>query len=311
LKEESIFIPMPVGVNTGSKSQHAHQEILHLKRFYSNPNSTPVLMIHGSIENGKIFYSSSGKGLAPYLAKNGYDVFVVDLRGRGLSTPSISKHSKHGLSEILHDDFPAYIHKIKEIKGNVPQHWIAHSWGGVMMLAYLAKYFGSVRVASMVFFGTKRRLTVLNPERLWKINVMWYAMAQLGISLKGYIPAKEAKVGSDNETKKSHKQAKKWVQSKKWIDWNDKFDYATALKKIKLPPTLYLTGKNDHIICNPKDIKLLMKETGEQDHQYKVMGKSTGYKHDYGHNDILTHVDAPNDVYPVVLDFMNQRNLSK
>jgi len=29
----------------------------------------PIVMIHGAIENGKIFYSESGKGLAPFLCK--------------------------------------------------------------------------------------------------------------------------------------------------------------------------------------------------------------------------------------------------
>ena len=31
------------------------------------------------------------------------------------------------------------INKIIELKGDVPQHWVAHSWGGVLLLALLAK----------------------------------------------------------------------------------------------------------------------------------------------------------------------------
>lgn len=302
MHQESIFINIP----PHPKDKVKHTEVLHLKRFYTNENGTPVLLLHGSIENGKIFYSSSGKGLAPYLAKQGYDVFVVDFRGRGQSTPTINKHSKHGLSEILRDDFDAYVKKIQELKGDLPQHWLAHSWGGVMALAYLARNPQSVKVASMVFFGTKRRLTVANLKKVWRVDIMWGLMAKLGAARMGYVPAKEYKAGSDNETKKSHTQSRNWVYSKKWLDWDDKFDYAAALKKVKLPPTLYITGKKDDLICHPKDIKLLMSETGNQNHWMKVMGKETGHKHDYGHNDILTHPDAPEDVYPVALQFMKE-----
>ena len=304
LKEESIFIK----INSEFNSKQTVTEELHIKHFYTDENAPPVMMIHGAIENGKIFYSSSGKGLAPYLAQNGYDVFVVDLRGRGLSKPSINKNSKHGLTEILRDDFPAYIKKIKEIKGDVPQHWIAHSWGGVMMLAYLAKNFESVKIASMVFFGTKRRITIMSFKKIWRINIMWNIFGRLLIASRGYLPAKEAKIGSDNETKKSNRETNVWAKSRKWLDWNDKFDYAAALKKIKLPPTLYLCGENDDILGHPKDVKLLMTETGEQDNYFQILGKSTGNKNDYGHNDILTHQDAAIDVYPIALNFMKNHH---
>ena len=50
-----------------------------------------VFLLHGSIENGRIFYSENNKGLAPFLARNGYDVYVGDLRGRGKSKPAYQR----------------------------------------------------------------------------------------------------------------------------------------------------------------------------------------------------------------------------
>lgn len=291
LQQQSIFIKI-------------NSEELHLKRFFTSENAAPVLMIHGSIENGKIFYSSSGKGLAPFLAKNGFDVFVADLRGRGLSKPSISKNSTHGLTEILSVDFQAMIGKIKEIKGDVPQHWIAHSWGGVLMLAYLARNFKQVKIASMIFFASKRRITVLNWKKFWMVNLMWNFIAKIIVSFKGYLPAKEMRLGSDNETKKSHRETVTWVESGKWLDWNDKSDYSATLKKISLPPTLYLAGSNDKVLGHPTDVKLLMSETGKQNHEFIILGKTYGSLHNYGHIDILTHADAEKDVYPLALKWM-------
>lgn len=293
MQQQSIFIKV-------------NFEELHLKRFFTDESSPPVLMIHGSIENGKIFYSSSGKGLAPYLAQNGFDVFVADLRGRGLSKPPISKNSKHGLTEILKEDFPAMINKIKEIKGDVPQHWVAHSWGGVMMLTFLARNYNSVKVASMVFFATKRRISIWNLKKIWSINLMWNFVARIVIAFKGYLPAREMKIGSDNESEKSHRETTKWVNSRNWSDWNDGFDYSAALKKLHLPPTLYLAGANDKVLGNPEDVKLLMHEAGAQNHQFLILGKSNKNLHDYGHIDILSHPDAVKDVYQVAIKWMKE-----
>ena len=59
---------------------------LHIRRIAVQQGGTPVLMLHvGTIENGKIFYTESGKGLACYLAEQGFDVFVADFRGKGKS----------------------------------------------------------------------------------------------------------------------------------------------------------------------------------------------------------------------------------
>ena len=102
LQEESIFVPLST------------TDTLHIKRFYENAEGEPVFMIHGSIENGKIFYSKSGKGYAPYMASQGYDVFVVDLQGRGESTPTMNKNSHYGQLDVIKTDMPACIKKIQE-----------------------------------------------------------------------------------------------------------------------------------------------------------------------------------------------------
>ena len=290
--EESIFI----NINETDK--------LHLKRIFTNPDGPPVLLVHGSIENGKIFYSSSGKGLAPYLALCGFDVFVADLRGRGLSTPAIGRGSDHGLSNIISEDIPAFYNKIKEIKGSIPQHWIAHSWGGVVYLAYLAKNPDHVNVASLVLFGSKRRIGIVSPERIYLIELLWNLLASLYIKYYGYLPAVKINIGADNETARSHEETNIWVYSKKWTDWYDEFDYSAALKKIKLPPILVLTGKNDKVLGHPADVQRLLDEIGDQDYQFKILSRKNGNLHDYGHVDILTHADAAKDHFPEVVNWM-------
>ncbi len=285
---------------------NAGEHRLHLRRFYTNPKGQPVWMVHGSIENGHIFYSNSGKGLAPFLAAQGYDVFVADLRGRGKSTPPIDSSSKWGLKENLKEDFPAYIEKIRELKGNQPQHWMAHSWGGVMQLAFLARYTSPAEVASLTFFGTKRRIGIFSLTKFLKVDLVWNHFSKLLVKKYGYLPAKKFNIGSDNESRRSHSETHHWVVAKKWLDWHDNFDYGKALQEKELPPALYLTGANDKELGNPADVRELMLETKSANAKMQVVGKKEGYLHDYDHINLLTHPDAPKDHFREIIEWLKK-----
>ena len=50
-----------------------------------NQHNTPVLLVHGNFSNRGFWVSSKGVGVGPFLAAQGYDVWVAELRGHGLS----------------------------------------------------------------------------------------------------------------------------------------------------------------------------------------------------------------------------------
>lgn len=295
-QEESIFIDLKV-----------HK--LHLKRMYSNENAPVIFMLHGSIENGRIFYSKNGKGLAPFLAKNGFDIFIADLRGRGESQPAIDKNSEHGQNEIINEDIPAFINKIIEIKGDAPQQWIAHSWGGVMLASYFARHKEHRHlVKSMVFFGTKRVITAFNFEKIFKINFVWNNWSKILIKKHGFLPAQKMGFGSDNETANSYNETNFWVKGNKWIDPKDNFNYQESVQDINFPPLLSITGIKDKSLGHPKDVESFIKEISPQEFTFKVLGKKAGNKNDYDHINILTHQDAVKDQFIMILDWLKKYN---
>lgn len=289
LQAESIYIPVTA------------TDTLHLKRFSQKQQGPPVLLVHGSLENGRIFYSESGKGFAPFLAQQGYDVFVADLRGRGKSKPSISGKSNFGLTHTLEEDFPAILNKIKDLKGDVPQFWGAHSWGGVLLLAYLARPVVPVQVQAMVFFASKRRISIRSLKKFLMVDVMWNWVASAAVAMTGALPAKKLKMGSDNETRLTHRQTNDWVVQKPWLHWHDKFDYAAALQQMQLPPTLHLAGADDDVLGHPRDVEKLLLETGSSNSALRVLSQANGHLHDYDHINILTHPDAVQDHFPMVV----------
>jgi len=289
LQQESIFIP----IDSRSK--------LHLKHFYSEQPGSPVLMLHGSVENGKIFYSESQKGLGPYLATQGFDVYIADLRGRGLSAPPIDRQANYGQTEAITEDIPAFLEKIVELRGNEPQHWVAHSWGGVLLASYLARHPEQAsKIKTMVCIATKRCIRAHNWEIFWKIDLFWHLFGPRLTRIFGYLPAKYLGIGSDNESRLSHQHCSLWVKPSPWIDPVDQFDYSTAIKKLTLPPTLYLTGSHDHCLGHPHDVRDFMKECGLDPQKLQILAP-------YNHIDILTHPKAKSEHFPKIVQWLQQK----
>lgn len=278
---------------------------IHLKRFCGSPDGDVVLLLHGAIENGRIFYSRSGKGLAPWLAGQGFDVWVMDLGGRGESTPPIRDGHPYSQTGSITHELPAVGGYLKEQRPGAMQHWMAHSWGGVLMAACLAR-FPALRdeVGSLCFFGSKRRVRVWTWQRLLYVDLVWAWLSPLITRVKGYLPARRLGFGSDDESCLTHAQGVHWVRATHWTDPEDGFDYAEALRTTALPPTLFIAGAGDRALGHPDDVRRFMNEYGRGRKSLLLLSEEAGNRRDYGHIDMLTAPEAVDDYFPRVRDWV-------
>lgn len=274
------------------------EEQLHLRHIWQSKGGVPIFMLHGLIENGFIFYTEKGKGLACYLAEKGFDVYVADLRGRGKSLPAINSQSTFGQHETITCDIALFLEKIQSIN---PQkmHLIAHSWGGVLISSFLARYPKWLdKVHSKTCFGTKRVVTAKTMEAYFKLGFMWRYIAPILAKKNGYFDAKKFRFGSDSETKKSLEESITWVIPGKWHDLNDGFDYYTAAQNITWPPTWHLTGISDYALGHQQDVQLFIDECNNRNAKFSVLSKQAGNQVNYDHINILTHPNTVNDHFP-------------
>jgi predicted alpha/beta hydrolase len=283
---------------------------LYMRRFRPSAEACdaslmPVLMVHGMMSNGRIFHGPSGKGLAPWLARQGFDVFVADLRGKGQSTPRISRSARHGQTEMIRDDVPALHACIRRLTGAPSVHWVSHSWGGVVLNSALLRAPSLIpEVATLVHFAAKRSVQVRNLHKAIEIDLMWNVVLRGVTRSVGYLPARQLHVGADNETDKTHRQIKRWAQVRPWVDSDDGFDYGAAARHTTLPPALYLSARNDPCRGHPSDVKRFRDESGPHTSCAHLLSRRTGHRHDYDHVNLLTHPDAVHDHFPLVVDWM-------
>jgi len=283
----------------------AEGERLHVKRIYRPGARAAVLMLHGVLSNGRIFYTQTGKGLAHYLARAGYDVFVLDLRGHGASQPPIDRQTRHGQSDAICVDLPAVHAKIRELTNGAELHWLAHSWGGVLMSSCLLRFPQLIpQVKSCVYFASKRSVAVRNWQRLLKVDLVWNYAARAVVSMAGFLPARRLRLGIDDESAKYHRQCNQWAQGMPWVDSDDGFNYADAARHTVLPPILYFSAFDDACLGHREDVRRFRDESGAHRSRLHLLARFTDHLHDYDHASLLTHADAVNDHFPLVLHWL-------
>ncbi len=300
LTQESLFI-----------KDGDHQ--LHVRHIFSgnlegkNTRGQPVLMVHGAIENGRIFYNEKGRGLGCFLASSGFDVYVIDLRGRGYTIPTIKPFDTFGQTETIVTDLPLFIDFVYQ-NNPQPMHLMAHSWGGVLLTSMLARNPKLIdKVRSQIFFGTKRQVRVLNPEALFKIRLMWHHVAPIYAKRHGLLAAKKLGFGSDDETIKSHGQGMGWTKSSQWIDSDDGFDYQQACQQVNWPPTWFVAAIKDKALGHPDDVKRFIVEANYTDAKYTLLSKKNGFKRDYDHISMLTDPVSPKDHFVQIVQWLAEQ----
>ncbi len=285
-------------------TQDQHQlHIMHI--FQQKGGGIPVLMIHGMCEDGHIFYHESGKGLACYLAENGFDVYVADLRGIGESTPKIGPHCRHGQTESIKEDIPALIEFVKRHSGQSHIHMAAHSWGGVNINSCLLRRPDLIpSVLSNIYFGSKRSVRAKTLNRYLMINLFCNNILTWVGKLHGYLPMVKYNFSIADSTAKTHAQCVHWIKEDNWVDSDDGFNYGEAAKTITLPATLYYAAINDLSLGHRFDVQNFMKESGDHEHEFILLAKKNGNALDYDHNDMLTAPECMTDHFPNVAGWL-------
>lgn len=304
-------------------------------------NSPSCFLLHGGVENGKIFYSSSGKGLGPYLAKLGYNVFIGDLRGKGLSTPSIKdeKDSNYGVKEVTEVTIPTFINYINKLTNNQKLCWISHSIGGVLMASTLARHPKFVNnISCQIHFGTKRTITNDSGLNWFILNIFYGIICRMLVSYYGYLPAKKFKLGSDDDTALAYQTGYYWIHPKtnKWIDTEDNYHYMNEYNekilqknvnnnnnndhndhklsneynenKSIIPPSLIFTSPHD-VLARPEDVKNWCNEVGiplSSIVELCMNKYPTKYSIKYDHFTMLTSPQAEKEHFQLVKEFLEK-----
>lgn len=116
---------------------------------HTNPGE-PVLVVHGLGVNHYHMDLGERCSVAEYLSSRGYDCWVVELRGRGISeTPDESWN----FDDFAQRDLPSAVDYVLEQTGKSMVHFVGHSMGGMLYYALAGAVGYSNKLASAVSAG--------------------------------------------------------------------------------------------------------------------------------------------------------------
>lgn len=297
-------------------------------------NKTPLILQHGLGINHYNFDMDDRVSLARYMARAGYDVFCPDLRGCGLSRTrkwgAVDKWNIH-FTDFVEHDLPAVFAAVEAETGAKKSHFIGHSMGGMIGCALAQGPLGNkmkslATIAGPCFFEHMQqfrhllRLRALMRFfvviRFWIFTTMAAPLVRFFPGLLGRRDFNPANVeGSmiafaavnaiEGLPRDLLTDFAGWVQRAEW-GTADGVSWEEGLSKITVP--IYCLGASKDFYCPPEANERVIDHVASKRKQYRMFSLANGDRADYGHGDLVVGRDAPDDVFPSLLDWLKQND---
>ena len=313
----------------------------HQRKLHKNS----VILCHGFASNRFTFDLNPDVSVPDYLARKGWDTWLVELRGSGSSknvgdnthmTPDTAwdtyfTHEDKDDANVFFDDHVEdcramieYVHFITQ----KPVHFIGHSMGAMLLQSCAGGESGQM---GHIQSGVSIAGALVMPESAWK-NIRW--MVPLVVPFKTIHPEYIQKVlapmsfriDSPWDELFFHQKNVNHLVARDMFRKNWEPISSTLINQLQtcFDTSGVLTKDNKAYMSSLSSINfpmLLIAGTVDEqcpascmenispyihDSVYKLIGKQAGHKEDYGHFDLIVGKNAKSDVWDMVSRFLER-----
>jgi len=294
-----VFGGVKVEVRYVTTGDGARLAVSRIKPRNREPLPFPVILVHGSYATRSFWVSEKGVGLGVFLADQGFDVWIPELRGHGLS-PKGPAFSEITAEDQIRRDLPAIQDALWRMT-QAPAFWIGHSFGGLFILSALsAGWLNQERMRSLVTFGSQ----ISYGDRYLKIPPVVWALSAL-LRLTGNLPAPRLGLGPEIEAAGTILETIRWKKFRGRWTTSEGASYWDGLEDITLPVMTYAAAddKNDPA----HGCRKIHKRLGSLNKMFLVLGKDAGFSRDYDHVGMVVSKEAKDEVWPELVGWMKDR----
>ncbi len=296
------------------------------------PTCATLLLIHGYAQNRYAFHLPS-RSMVNYLARAGFDVYNIDLRGRGRSA-HLGARRPLGVLDFVREDVPAALDEIQKISGKRPVFLVGHSLGGVVSycvaVEHRARIAGVVSLgspyhftrgsrflagASVAFLALDRRFRLPNlavPTQAYGslvragrrfIDSPLYPLPVRGFhrgSMEAQVLDEHMSLAMDRGSITTMRAMFRWatqVRGLKTRQQDALFGYGARFEALELP-LLVISGQFDDL-APPASVKPAYDLSRSSDKTYRKLP--------FGHIDLLVGRDAPQITWPLIESWVSRR----
>jgi len=252
----------------------------------------PVVMVPGAFSDHRFWLGTRQTGFGRAAAERGFSVRVLDPRGHGASDRPRLGSAWRFRDWICHD-VPAAVRAATADGRRVVV--VAHSAGGAAALA-AAGFDRDVteRIAGIAALSTP------SPEAGLYRRGAAFAARLLSAAL-GRFPARALGLGGEDELGGVMAEWMGWNAAGAWR-WPGGPDLLAAIRPAPFP-VLVATGSGDRLFAPPAACRDLAESLGNKA-VFREFGRATGCSENYSHPGLLVSRAARDDVWPVILDWM-------
>lgn len=290
-----------------------------------------VLLIHGYGQNRHAWHLPL-RSPANALARMGYDVFVMDLRGHGRSRDFGAEHAVTVDQHVL-EDVPIAVGEVESARGRRGLFLVGHSLGG--LLAYAAapglgkRVQGVVSLGSPYYFGAgQEALSRIGDWMLWLDG--WVGLGRGGMRLRAVaeasrmarhlvdrrwlpLPFRGLVPGSiENDVLEQHfgramdyasfevirTLFRGGVRQRRARTTGGLDVFASAFEAMDVP-LLVVAGRHDDL-APPRSVRPGYERSKSTDKTYRILA--------HGHLDLLVGRDAPRTTWPLLEAWLGKRS---
>lgn len=290
----------------------------------------PVLLCHGLGANRFNFDLGPEVSLARYLQREGFEVWSMELRGRGnsrwhgrgdgrLETPPV-------FDDYVREDARVAIGHVLEKTGASQLHWIGHSLGGLVLYGVLqGEHAGSiasgVTIASPGSFAHAGRppgahLLLKALSFLPRIHLSFLAsgLAPLVARFPGgtlFVNRKNVEVRTleralchlaSGVSGRELSQILDWTKSRQFRSFDKVHTYDRDFGSIH-QPLLFLAGSRD-LLVPPAAVAAAFDRVASPKKALVVFGREQGQQEEYGHGDLLIGKNVCQEVFPLIREWL-------
>ena len=284
-----------------------------------------VFLLHGLGANRFAFHWP-GRSFAEYLAAYGFDAYVGELRGAGESAPELTSWDFH---DYLEQDVPAFLERVREVSGHSSVHFVGHSMGGILAMCHsIATGDSGVLSATALGSALDYCIGVSGFEPIKKVRPVLQRMNAVpwGVAMQAISPLlariSDPLAGFNFHPDNAEPALVRQVYANTFgpIPTALLASLATGLdpggltsrageafqaKASQLKTPLLMIAASDDRQCPNLATEATAKATGAK---LLHFGERHGHRSEYGHFDLLLGRNAPDEVWPAVLKWLDERS---
>lgn len=297
----------------------------------------PIVLLHGMATNRVNLHADAAHSLALMAAEHGFDVYVGEVRGAGLSRPPKGGNPQYewGFGEYSTLDTPAIVKAVIERSGAQAIHAVGHSMGGMLLSALAVERPEIFRSLTTVGTPFLKGLKLKSRERQLLRFAQKFQPEEAGVRVPlkrlvgaaGNLAAVGAWFVNGTVLNKANmdssvinlmaQEAIDDIPLRVFSELGDRiyceeeylgpYGFEDKLSAIELP-MMVISGSADQI-APPKSVFRSVSKVSSSEIRYREMGRRFGDSIDYGHIDLLVGRDAPREVFPLMLRFIAEQDL--